>query len=250
MENFKHISFWEIIGPVVATLATIIALYGDPYKTNAKGVKRLNRLGLVILILAIIGFVITIKSNSDANKSNQKSIDMVKENFLNIKQQNNDLLKNDSIYASSKDSLNCVIRDLRIQLIDVTSKRLVYDENLRIKKQKILIENIFAEIKFNRMFLSTLKDDYLKSFINNDNFVVGSLNDKAMLNSFDIDLSDDVRYQINKILKKTTILNSDISEAGQEPKGERKSMLIRQIIRNRDFILDEYNYIETRIKYN
>ena len=30
MEIFGLINFWEILGPIVATLATILALFGDP----------------------------------------------------------------------------------------------------------------------------------------------------------------------------------------------------------------------------
>lgn len=144
----EYLSWIDILGPVLTTLAAIIALSGDPFNKNGKWYSVLNARGKTIATLIIISVFISICNTKNTNRDNQVKFQTEKERYESLN------IKYDSIKGKleksikSKDSLNSVIKKLDKDFVDATfnelkEQRRIFDENKRRILKNLLNETVF-----------------------------------------------------------------------------------------------------------
>lgn len=247
MEIIEHINFWEVLGPIIATLATVLALFGNPFNDNKKGIKRLNVIGIIILILGVIGFYVTIKSTVQSNRTNSETIGIFNDNFDSIKGQNKVLLNNDSIEHVKSDSLNIIINALRVQLVDITTLELKQARIAKKEHQKILRDNLKLDLQMNIDLVISFKKLKLNNFKKRDEFLTGKYQYEGLKDGLELPLEYKIKDQLRVCIELIKITN-ELLEYTSKLKAGQKDTNINTIIRYNKQLEGLFELLNTLIK--
>jgi len=248
MDFFDNLGFWEIIGPAVATIATIFALFGSPFKESKNGKHKLTSIGYICIILASLGLITSIVTSYKSNVNDAENNKEMKSNFDSILHQNKILLSNDSLSKFITDSLNSTVNKLRDQLINISIQELEKERSDKKEYYYILKDNLYLDISINIDLIEGWKTNHIEDFKKTKRFLTGRYQYDALIAALNLPL----RYKIKEVLKVTfeemKISNELIENILKCTDCDSKEANINSLIRYSDRIYTNLIWLKNMIK--
>ncbi len=249
MDLSEYITIWEVLGPVIALLATITALSGLPIEkaNNTKDILTKNRKR--IIFFAIIGFLVTLAINIKSNKKNHEDNIELDGNFTSLKIQNNQLLQSDSLNKILVDSLHVAIRELQRGLIEITTQELDNERKSKKEYQLLLQENLITSINTNLEHIIAWRKINIYDLKNNKTNVLGRHNVDGLKEAQKLPLDLYIKKHLQTCIFRLTTTNDLLDVIEYQDKGGVRNRNVERFIKCCEINTSDLNILLTQVSH-